>query len=326
MAEQTTMKPQLIGSSGDTLREAFGRALTKLAASRTDLIVLDADVAGGTGIHHFRAAYPDRFIQCGIAEQNMLAIAAGLASTGWTPIASTFAIFALRAVEQFRQSIAYPGLNVKLVASHPGLDAGPDGASAQAVEDLGAFRSIPGVTVLSPADPIEMESATEAIVSHKGPMYVRTGRSPARRVLPPGYSFELGKGRTLRDGDDVTIVACGVEVARALDAAELLAARGIHARVVNMSTLKPIDSDLLIECVNRTGCVVTAEDHNVHGGLGSAVAEALARHAPAPIEFVGLQDTFGESGSPSDLPEKYGLNGTHIADAARRAMRRRPRR
>ena len=322
MAEKTAFVPSLIGSSGETLREAFGKALTALADQYPALVVLDADVAGGTGTHHFRRAHPSRFIQFGIAEQNMVAAAAGMALAGKLPVASTFAIFALRAVEQVRQSIAYPHLNVKLAASHPGLDAGPDGASAQALEDLAAFRAIPGMTVVSPADAVEMTKAVPAILDYNGPVYLRTGRSPARRIFDESYVFELGRGRIVRDGSDVTIVACGVEVARSLDAADLLARDGITARVVNMSTIKPIDTALLLTCARETGAFVTAEDHNVVGGLGGAVAEALARTLPSPIEFIGVQDVFGESGEPDELAAKYGLAGPSIAEAARRAIAR----
>jgi len=229
----------------------------------------------------------------------------------------------LRAIEQVRVSIAYARRNVKIVASHPGLDTGPDGASAQATEDLAAFRAIPGMVVVSPADPVEIEQATEAILKYDGPVYMRSGRSKTRRILQPDYKFEIGKGRILRDGQDVTIVACGVEVARALDAADLLAAEGISARVVNMSTLKPIDTELLSRCARETGCFVTAEDHNIHGGLGGAVAEALAQTAPCPIAMVGVRDTFGESGEPEELAEKYGLTGPHVAAAARYVIGRR---
>jgi len=317
--------PSLIGSSGETLREAFGKALTAAARSRPRLVVLDADVAGGTGTHHFRRAYPDRFVQVGIAEQNMVGIAAGLALAGSLPVASTFAVFALRTIEQVRQSIAYPRLNVKLAASHPGLDAGPDGASAQALEDLAAFRAIPGMTVVSPADGIEMTKAVPAILDFPGPVYLRTGRSPAPRVFDDGYVFELGRGRVVRDGSDVTIVACGVEVSRSLDAADLLARRNVSARVVNMSTIKPIDEALLAFCARETGAFVTAEDHNIVGGLGGAVAEALARTVPSPIEFVGVRDVFGESGDPDELAQRYGLAAPSIAEAAERAIARKGR-
>ena len=322
-ADASAAGPLLLGSLGDSLREAFGKALEELAPRFPSVVVLDADVAGGTGAHHFRRAFPERFLQFGIAEQNMVAAAAGLASTGLIPVVTTFAVFHLRALEQARLSVAYARRNVKLVASHPGLDTGPDGASAQALEDLAAFRAIPGMVVVSPADALEVEQATEAILRYDGPVYMRTGRSPARRVLPPTHRFALGKGAVLRDGGDVTLVACGVEVARSLDAAELLAGEGIAARVVDMATLKPIDEELLERCAAETGCVVTAEDHNVVGGLGGAVAEALARCRPCPVEMVGVRDSFGESGEPEELSERYGLTGPHIAAAARRALERR---
>jgi len=322
MMEQARGGPSLIGTSGDSLREAFGKTLVELADRYPKFVVFDADVAGGTGTHHFLKAYPNRFYQFGIAEQNMMAAAGGFASTGVVPFVTTFAVFCLRATEQVRLSIAYARRNVKIVASHPGLDVGPDGASAQALEDLAVFRAIPGMVVVSPADLLEVAQATEAILNYEGPVYMRTGRSPSPRVLDAGYRFQLGKGQILRDGSDVTLVACGVEVARALDAAAILAAEGILARVVNMATLKPIDADLLKRCAAETGCFVTAEDHNIHGGLGSAVAEVLAQTRPCPIEFIGVRDTFGESGEPDELAEKYGLTGPHIAEAARRAIAR----
>tara|TARA_B100000787_G_scaffold165486_1_gene149456 strand:- start:6167 stop:7135 length:969 start_codon:yes stop_codon:yes gene_type:complete len=314
--------PALIGSSGDSLREAFGKSLTKLAPKYPDVIVLDADIAGGTGMHHFRKAFPDRFVQCGIAEQNMMSMAGGLAATGLVPIVTTFAVFMLRAIEQARLSIAYANMNVKIVASHPGLDVGPDGASAQCLEDLACFRSIPNMTVISPCDSLEMDQATKAMLDHIGPVYMRTGRSDCKRILGHDYEFVIGKGKILRDGTDLTIVACGVEVSRALDAADLLAKEGIMARVVNMSTIKPIDRDLLIECANATGAFVTAEDHNVIGGLGAAVAECLAKTYPSPVEFIGVNDSFGESGEPDELAEKYGLTAEHISDASKRVLLR----
>ena len=317
--------PQLIGSSGDSLREAFGKALTELAHSYPKLVVLDADIAGGTGVHHFRKAHPERFLQFGIAEQNMMAAAGGLAAVGLLPVVTTFAVFCLRAIEQARLSIAYAKRNVKIVASHPGLDVGPDGGSAQALEDLAAFRAIPGMTVISPADPIEMALATKAILDFNGPVYMRTGRSPATRLFEESHRFEIGKGQILREGRDVTLVACGVEVARALAAAETLADEGVSARVVNMPTIKPIDAELLARCATETCGIVTAEDHNVYGGLGGAVAESLAKTHPAPIEFVGLQDRFGESGEPQELAEHCGIGASAIADAARRVLARKSR-
>lgn len=314
--------PALIGSSGDSLREAFGKELTRIAPEYANLVVLDADVAGGTGVHHFRKAYPEKFLQFGIAEQNMMAAAAGLAATGMLPIVSGFACFLERAYEQARLSVAYAGRNVKIVASHPGLDVGPDGGSAQALEDIAAFRAIPGMTVISPADPVEAALATRAILEFEGPVYMRTGRSAAVRLFDETHKFEIGKGQILRDGTDVTLVACGVEVARALKAAELLADEGYEARVVNMPTIKPIDESLLKRCVVETGCIVTAEDHNIYGGLGSAVAEAVTKHRPCPIEFVGLKDTFGSSGEPDELAEFYKITAPFIAEAAKRAIGR----
>jgi transketolase len=309
--------PSSIATSGDSLREAFGKALVELAQEFPNFVVFDADIGGGTGTHHFKKSNPDRFYQFGIAEQNMMAAAGGMAATGLIPIVTTFAVFCLRAIEQARLSIAYSNRNVKIVASHPGLDVGPDGASAQALEDIAAYRAIPGMVVISPADQFEVTQATKAILNYQGPVYMRTGRSPARRILPEGYKFQIGKGQVLRDGIDVTLIACGVEVARALDAAEILFKEGISARVINMSTIKPIDAELIIDSAEKTGCIVSAEDHNILGGLGSAIAEVLVQKYPVPMEFVGVRDIFGESGEPEELAEKYGLTGIHIASAAR---------
>src|SRR5579862_9200567 len=233
--------PALIANS-DSLREAFGKALTALGRDFPNVVVLDADIAGGTGMHHFRKQYPDRFLQFGIAEQNMMAAAGGLAAVGLLPVVTTFAVFCLRAIEQARLSLAYARRNAKIVASHPGLDVGPDGGSAQALEDIAAFRAIPGMTVISPADPVETALATRAILEFEGPVYMRTGQSRMPRLFGDDHTFEIGKGRIVRGGNDVTIVACGVEVARAVEAAQVLAEDGIHARVVNMATIKPIDA------------------------------------------------------------------------------------
>lgn len=318
----TSEAPVLIGTSGNSLREAFGRALSQLADEFPDVVVLDADIAGGTGTHHFRKSHPARFLQFGIAEQNMMAAAGGLAAVGLIPVVTTFAVFCLRAIEQARLSLAYARRNAKIVASHPGLDVGPDGGSAQALEDLAAFRAIPGMTVISPADATEAQLATRAILEFDGPVYMRTGRSPAKRVYGDDHSFAIGKGHILHDGSDVTIVACGVEVARALEAAQLLGADGISARVVNMATIKPIDRELLARCAAETGAIVTAEDHNIHGGLGGAVAEALAQTRPCPVEFVGVKDVFGASGEPEELADAFGLSAPHIARAAKAAILR----
>jgi len=314
--------PDLLGSSGDSLREACGKALTKIALDYPSVVVLDADIAGGTGMHHFRKAFPDRFIQCGIAEQNMMAMAGGIAATGLIPVVTTFAVFMLRAIEQARLSIAYANMNVKIVASHPGLDVGPDGASAQCLEDLACFRSISNMVVLSPCDPLEIEQATKAILDYEGPVYMRTGRSDAQRILGDDYQFEIGKGKILKDGTDITIMGCGVTTDRALHAANFLEKEGVSARVVNMSTIKPIDSDLIIQCANETKGIVTVEDHNIFGGLGSAVSEVLVQHNPVPMEFVGVQDSFGESGEPDELAEKYEIDDKAIIKSVKKLLKR----
>ena len=314
--------PDLLGSSGDSLREACGKALTKIALDYPSVVVLDADIAGGTGMHHFRKAFPDRFIQCGIAEQNMMAMAGGIAATGLIPVVTTFAVFMLRAIEQARLSIAYANMNVKIVASHPGLDVGPDGASAQCLEDLACFRSISNMVVLSPCDPLEMEQATKAILDYEGPVYMRTGRSDAQRILGDDYQFEIGKAKILKDGSDVTIMGCGVTTGRALESAKLLEMDGISARVVNMSTIKPIDKEMIIKCADETNGIVTAEDHNIFGGLGSAVAEVLVQNNPVPMEFVGVQDSFGESGEPDELAGKYKIDDKAIIKSVKKLLKR----
>lgn len=314
--------PALIASNGDSLREAFGKSLSALANEFPKLVVLDADIAGGTGVHHFRKSHPDRFVQFGIAEQNMMAAAGGMAAVGLMPVVTTFAVFCLRAIEQARLSLCYARRNAKIVASHPGLDVGPDGGSAQALEDLAAFRAIPGMTVISPADAVEMAQATRAMLEYDGPVYMRTGRSPSTRLFGEDHKFQIGKGQILRDGRDVTIIACGAEVARALTAAEMLKEDGIAARVVNMPTIKPIDADLIARCARETGAIVTAEDHNIHGGLGGAVAEALAATVPCPVEFVGVKDVFGASGEPEELAYAFEIAAPFIAAAARKAMKR----
>ena len=317
-----TKKPVLLGMSGDSLREACGKELTRLMKYYPEVVVLDADIAGGTGMHHFRKAYPDRFIQCGIAEQNMMAMAGGIAATGLIPIVTTFAIFMLRAIEQARLSIAYADMNVKIIASHPGLDVGPDGASAQCLEDLACFRSIPNMVVLSPCDPLEVEQATKAILDFQGPVYMRTGRSDTKRILKENYQFKIGKGVILKEGTDITIMGCGVTTGRALKASILLEKDGISARVVNMSTIKPIDTTMIIKCSKETKGIVTVEDHNIYGGLGSAVAEVLATKNPTPMEIIGVQDSFGESGEPDELAVKYGIDHSAIIKASKKLLKR----
>lgn len=306
-----------------TMRDAFGQALIDLAKIRDDFVVLDADVAGGTGTHIFREAFPDRFIQCGIAEQNMMSMAAGLSTTGVIPIVTCYAVFAsMRAIEQARNSIAYPNFNVKIVASHLGLDVGPDGPTHQAIEDIAIYRAIPNFKIVSPADPFELKKALPVVLDHEGPVYFRTGRSPIPNIFDENVNFELGKGTIVREGSEATIIAVGVMVHRALEAATKLQRDGISCRVVNMSTLKPVDKDLIVRCAEETGCFVTAEDHNIYGGLGGSVAEVLAQNYPCPVEFIGIRDIFAESGEPEDLAEKYELTSPHIAKAVKRVMQR----
>lgn len=309
----------------ETMRDAFGRVLVELAGQRDDFVVLDADVAGGTGTAVFRQAYPQRFIQCGIAEQNMFAAAAGLASTGVIPVVTCYAVFAaMRAVEQARNAIAYPDFNVKIAASHLGLDVGPDGATHQCLEDIAIYRAIPNMRVVSPADPVELAAVVPWLLDNHGPCYLRTGRSPLPRVFREGQTFPPGRALWLREGDDAAILAVGVMVHRALDAAQLLEAEGIHCSVLNMSWLKPLDAEAVTEAAQRCGAVVTAEDHTILGGLGGAVAEVLGERCPVPLQRVGIRDVFGESGEPDDLARAYGLDAPAIAQGVREVLRRKP--
>lgn len=309
-----------------TMRDAFGQALIDLAKIRDDFVVLDADVAGGTGVNIFRDVFPERFIQCGIAEQNMMSMAAGLSTTGVIPIVTCYAVFAsMRAIEQARNSIAYPKFNVKIAASHIGLDVGPDGATHQAIEDVAIYRAIPNFKIVSPADPFELKKALPVVLDHEGPVYFRTGRSPIPDIFDENINFELGKGTIIRKGSDVTIMAVGIMVYRALEAADKLQKDSISCRVVNMSTLKPVDKDLIVRCAEETGSFVTVEDHNIYGGLGGAVAEVLTQNHPCPVEFIGIRDIFAESGEPEDLAEKYGLTSPYIVKAAKQVLQRKKR-
>ncbi|WP_019530926.1 transketolase family protein [Dasania marina] len=301
-----------------SLRDGFGRVLCYEAERRDDWLLLDADVAGGTGAKPLVQQYPDRVKQFGIAEQNMMAAAGGMADTGIIPVVSTFAAFGcMRAHEQFRTAIAYPGRNVKLCCSHVGLDVGPDGATAQMLEDFATMRAIPGVVVISPSCANEFMQAFSAILAHQGPVYMRIGRSPAPVITPAEQPFKIGKATRLKEGSDVTIIATGVMVARALEAAADLSQQGIEARVVNLSTIKPLDGEELLAAARETGCIVTAEDHNVHGGMGSAVAEYLVQHCPVPMRIVGVQDSFGKSGEHDELPAMYGIDAASVARAAK---------
>ncbi|WP_321405108.1 transketolase family protein [Maridesulfovibrio sp.] len=307
----------------ENMRDAFGKALVELAAIRDDFVVLDADVAGGTGTYHFREACPDRFIQCAIAEQNMFSVAAGLAESGIIPIVTCYAVFAsMRALEQARNSIAYPNFNVKIAASHLGLDVGPDGATHQALEDISIYRSIPNMTVVSPADPVELRAVLPHLLDSHGPLYLRTGRSPLPDVFDAGTKFEHGKAQVLAEGEDCTIMAVGVMVHRALEAARKLAGEGISCRVLNMSWLKPMDENAVIRAAKETGAIVTCEDHNKYGGLSGAVMETVCENHPVPVERVAVNDVFGSSGEPEDLAREYGLMPENIEMAVRRVLKR----
>ena len=294
-------------------RETYGKALAELGAEMPELVVLDADLAGATKTGVFKKAWPDRHIDCGIAESNMMSIAAGLAAAGMVPFASTFAMFAAgRAFEQVRNSIGYPHLNVKIGATHAGISVGEDGASHQCLEDLALMRTIPGMVVMCPADDTEARKAIRAAVKHDGPVYIRFGRAPVPVVFDEDYDFEIGKGSVVREGKDVSIIASGLCLSSALEAAKMLSADGIDAEVVNICTIKPLDEDLVVRTASRTGKVVTAEEHNIIGGLGGAVAECLAEKCPTKMYRIGMRDTFGESGSAGALIHKYMLDGEGI--------------
>ena len=295
-------------------RESYGNALVELGAEHDNLIVLDADLAAATKTGVFKKAYPDRHIDCGIAECNMMGIAAGLSTTGIVPFASTFAMVAAgRAVEQVRNSIGYPHLNVKIGATHAGISVGEDGATHQCNEDIALMRTIPGMVILNPADDIEAKACVKAAYEYNGPVYLRFGRLAVPVINDrPDYKFELGKGVVLREGKDVTIVATGLCVSSALEAAEKLAADGIDAKIINIHTIKPLDEELIVVAAKETGKVVTVEEHSVIGGLGSAVCDALAEKCPVPVKKIGVQDVFGESGPAVALLAKYKLDGEGV--------------
>lgn len=295
-------------------RESYGNALAELGAQYPNLVVLDADLAGATKTSVFMKAFPERHIDCGIAEGNMMGVAAGLATAGKIPFASTFAMFAAgRAFEQVRNSIGYPHLNVKIGATHAGISVGEDGASHQCNEDIALMRTIPGMVVINPADDVEARAAVKAAIEHEGPVYMRFGRLAVPVINDPAsYTFELGKGIVMQEGKDVTIVATGLEVSESLEAAKMLEADGILAEVINIHTIKPLDADLIAASAKKTGKVVTVEEHSIIGGLGGAVAETLAEKAPTKMLRIGVNDTFGESGPAKALIEKYELDAKSI--------------
>ncbi len=303
-------------------RVSYGNALVALGKDHDNLIVLDADLAGATKTDTFKKAFPERHIDCGIAECNMAGIAAGLATLGKVPFISTFAMFAAgRAFEQVRNSIGYPHLNVKIGATHAGISVGEDGATHQCNEDIALMRTIPGMTIINPADDVEAQAAVKAAYELDGPVYLRFGRFPVPVINDKdAYHFEVGKGVTLKEGNDLTIVATGLTVSGALDAAKLLEADGIHARVINIHTIKPIDQELLVKAAKETGKIFTVEEHSVIGGLGGAVLEAIGSIAPIPVYRFGIQDVFGESGPAAELIAKYKLDGQGIYEQIKEVL------
>ena len=304
-------------------RESYGEALAALAEKYENLVVLDADLAAATKTGIFKKAYPDRFYDCGIAEANMMGVAAGLAAAGMIPFASSFAMFAAgRAYEIVRNSIGYPHLNVKIGATHAGISVGEDGATHQCCEDLALMRTIPGMVVLNPADDTEAKAAVEAAILHDGPVYCRFGRLAVPVINDPAtYKFEIGKGVTLREGNDIAIVATGLMVNEALCAAETLAQEGISARVINIHTIKPLDAELIVKAARECGAIVTAEEHSIIGGLGSAVAECVCENGcPVTVKRVGVNDTYGHSGPAVDLLKEFGLSAEHIAAVVRETL------
>lgn len=295
-------------------RDSYGNALAELGTEHEDVVVLDADLAAATKTGVFKKAHPERFIDCGIAECNMIGVAAGLAAAGKVPFASSFAMFAAgRAFEQVRNSVGYPHLNVKIGATHAGISVGEDGATHQCNEDIALMRTIPGMVVINPSDDVEAKAAVRAAYEHQGPVYLRFGRLAVPVINDrPDYKFELGKGVVLREGKDLTIIATGLPVNNCLEAAEKLAADGIEAKVINIHTIKPLDEELVVAAAKETGKVVTVEEHSVIGGLGSAVCDVLAEKAPTKVMKIGINDTFGESGPAAELLKKYGLDTDSI--------------
>ena len=295
-------------------RDSYGNALAQLGTEHPEVVVLDADLAAATKTGTFKKAHPERFIDCGIAESNMIGVAAGLAAAGKVPFASSFAMFAAgRAFEQIRNSVGYPHLNVKIGATHAGISVGEDGATHQCNEDIALMRTIPGMVVINPSDDVEARAAVQAAYEHQGPVYMRFGRLAVPVINDrPDYKFELGKGIVLREGKDLTVIANGLCVAPALEAAEKLAADGIDAKVINIHTIKPLDEELVVAAAKETGKVVTVEEHSIIGGLGGAVCECLAEKAPVPVKRIGIHDVFGESGPAVELLHKYGLDAEGI--------------
>ena len=308
---------------GKATRDAYGEALKELGAQYPEIVVLDADLSASTKTKDFADVYPDRFFDCGIAEGNMMSVAAGLASCGKIPFASTFAVFgAGRAYEQIRNSICYSKLNVKIALTHAGLTVGEDGATHQMLEDIALMRVLPNMTVIVPADAAETKAAVKWAASYHGPVFIRMGRAKCDDITDPEQPFIPGKAAMLRKGYDLTIIACGIMTGKAMQAADILTGAGISARVINMSSIKPIDESAIIKAAEDTGAILTAEEHSVKGGLGSAVAEVVVKNCPVPMAMVGVEDQFGESGTADDLLKAYGLTAAKIAETAMRLYKK----
>ncbi len=304
-------------------RDGFGKELVELGKTNPKIVVLSGDLEDATRAEYFKKAFPGRFFNLGIAEQDVVGTAAGLSLTGFIPFACSFAVFLTnRAYDMLRLDVCYNNCNVKVVCSHAGMTVGEDGASAQCLEDFAIMRVLPNIKVICPVDAIEARKATRAIAAEEGPMYMRTGRAPFPVITKESDSFVIGKANVLRSGKDVTIIGCGVMVSEALQAAEILTKEGIEAKVVNMHTIKPIDQDMIIQSAKETGAIVTAEEHQIHGGLGSAVAEVVTQKYPVPMEMVAVQDTFGETGSPQELLKAYHLKDVDIVAAVKKVIKR----
>lgn len=308
------------------MREAFGKALLEMGRMNKDIVVLDADLASSTKITYFAEAFPERFFQCGIAEQNMIGVAAGLAACGKIPFAASFAVFvSRRPADQIAISVAYPGLNVKIIGAYTGLFNGRTGASHMAVEDISIMRAIPGIIVIDPADAIETAGAVRAIAEYEGPVYMRETRDGWPDVFDDDYRFEIGKAVEVAGGNDVAIISTGVMTSEAMTASEKLKDEGMGARVINMSTIKPVDEEAIIKAASETGAIVTAENHNIYGGLGSAVAEVLGENYPVPMQRIGIRDVLNESGTNRELLDKFGMSSGHIMESAKSVIKRKNR-
>lgn len=308
---------------GKATREAYGEALARIGSEDKNIIVLDADLSKSTKTDTFKKVVPERFFNAGIAEQNLISVGAGLAASGKKPFVSSFAMFATgRAFEQIRNAVCYPKLNVKVCATHAGITVGEDGATHQSLEDIACMRSIPNMSVIVPADARETEAVVEWASQYEGPAYIRLGRASVDDVTPDNYTFQPGVSTRLKEGNDATIIACGALVGPAMKAAAMLDAEGVSVRVINMASIKPIDAMAIYQAAMETGAIVTAEEHNVMGGLGSAVAEVVVTHKPVPMAFIGTQDTFGESGTPNELMAKYGLTPEHIVATVKETIAR----